>query len=62
MLVIPLLTTDFRSEKVGLSGSQAVSQLTWLEIKTPEALILETQIVSYILLSVKNIGARVTLL
>jgi predicted nucleic acid-binding protein len=26
---------------VGLPGAQAVSQLTWLEIQTPEALILE---------------------
>ncbi|MCC5637100.1 DUF3368 domain-containing protein [Nostoc sp. CHAB 5844] len=41
ILLPPSVWNEVTVQGVGLPGSQAVSQLTWLEIQTPEALMLE---------------------
>ncbi|WP_243714069.1 hypothetical protein [Nostoc sp. 106C] len=41
ILIPPAVWDEVTVQGVGLPGSQAVSQLTWLEIENPEALLLE---------------------
>lgn len=41
ILLPPAVWDEVTVQGVGLPGSQAVSQLTWLEIQNPEAVILE---------------------
>ncbi|MDZ7958648.1 MAG: hypothetical protein RMY34_12340 [Aulosira sp. DedQUE10] len=41
VLLPPAVWDEVTVQGVGLRGAQAVSQLTWLEIQTPEARILE---------------------
>ncbi|MBD2414905.1 hypothetical protein FACHB389_33820 [Nostoc calcicola FACHB-389] len=41
ILIPPAVWDEVTVQGVGLPGSQAVSQLTWLEIQAPEILVLE---------------------
>ncbi|QLE54945.1 DUF3368 domain-containing protein [Nostoc sp. TCL26-01] len=41
ILIPPAVWDEVTVQGAGLPGSQAISQLSWLEIQTPEALILE---------------------
>ncbi|MFN6560622.1 MAG: hypothetical protein RMY28_012520 [Nostoc sp. ChiSLP01] len=42
ILIPPAVWDEVTVQGVGLPGAQAVSQLTWLEIQTPEALNTST--------------------